>query len=257
MLHGWPQHAGCWRAVAPRLAERYRVICPDLRGFGASDAPGRGYDSLTFANDAVALLDALGIERVRLVGHDWGGFAGFLLGLRHPERLHAYLACNTPLPWIRLTPRVAAQAWRSWYAVVLASPGLGPAVVGRRPQLIARMLSRAEGISDADAEQYARVLAEPERTRATVLLYRAYLRTFLRVGRGGGDRRRLTVPARLVFGADDFFVSKELVTGDHSEHADDLEVELVAGCGHFTPEERPELVADRALALFEGVRAPG
>ena len=64
MLHGWPQHFWSWRHVVPRLADRHRLICPDLRGFGWTDAPGRGYDSETFASDAVALLDALGLDRV-------------------------------------------------------------------------------------------------------------------------------------------------------------------------------------------------
>jgi pimeloyl-ACP methyl ester carboxylesterase len=252
LLHGWPEHAGCWRYVAPRLAERYRVICPDLRGFGASDTPGSGYDSSTFAADTSSLLDALGIERVRLLGHDWGGFAGFLLALREPRRITAFVACNTPLPWVQMTPRVAAQLWRTWYAFMLASP-LGGAVLGRRPGLIARGMARgAEGISREEAELYARSLRDPARTRATQLLYRAYLRSLVQVTGGGGDARdrRLTVPTRLLMGADDAFVSKELVAGDHSEHADDLTVEVAERCGHFLPEDRPELVVERALALF-------
>jgi pimeloyl-ACP methyl ester carboxylesterase len=259
LLHGWPQHAGCWRKVAPRLAERHRVICPDLRGFGASDTPGRGYDSSTFAKDTVALLDALGLERARLLGHDWGGFAGFLLALRQPRRIAAFVACNTPLPWVRLTPRVADQLWRTWYAFVLAGP-LGGAVLGRRRDLIARGVARgADGISEEEAEQYMRSLGQPARIRATQLLYRAYLRSLVRVGGGGRPRRdrRLTVPTHLLMGAGDAFVSKELVAGDHSEHADDLTIEVVEGCGHFTPEDRPELVVERAVELFEGVRQAG
>ena len=85
LLHGWPQHFWCWRAVAPALAERFHVICPDLRGFGWSDAPGGGHDPETFAADALALLDALGIERVRLVGHDWGGFTASCSACARPS----------------------------------------------------------------------------------------------------------------------------------------------------------------------------
>src|SRR5262245_41884152 len=59
MLHGWPQHWYCWRHLAPLLADRYHLLMPDLRGFGWSDTPGRGYDPATFAADAVALLDEL------------------------------------------------------------------------------------------------------------------------------------------------------------------------------------------------------
>src|ERR687892_1744337 len=73
MLHGWPQHWYAWRRVVPQVNDRFRLLMPDLRGFGWTEAPGHGYDPRTFASDAIALLDALGIERVKLVGHDWGG----------------------------------------------------------------------------------------------------------------------------------------------------------------------------------------
>jgi len=124
MLHGWPQHFWSWRRVIPRLADRHRLICPDLRGFGWTGTPGLGYDSETFASDAVALLDVLELARVKLIGHDWGGFAGFLLALHHPERVERYLALNCPVAWAPVRPRLALEAWRAWYTLVLAAPGL-------------------------------------------------------------------------------------------------------------------------------------
>jgi pimeloyl-ACP methyl ester carboxylesterase len=255
MLHGWPQHGGCWHAVAPVLAARYRVICPDLRGFGASDAPGRGYDPDTFAADALALLDALGIERVRLVGHDWGGYASFLVALRQPDRVSALLACSTPLPWVKLTPRLAMEAWRSWYAVVMAT--VGGQLLSRRPSAFADFIT-GPGISKEDAWNYTRQLARPPSARATELLYRSYLRTLADFALGRSEPHgRLTVPTRLLLGQRDPAVAEALVTGDHSSHADDLEVEILEGAHHFLPEERPGLVSERALTLFEGVRPAG
>jgi pimeloyl-ACP methyl ester carboxylesterase len=257
MLHGWPQHAGCWRAVAPALAERYRVICPDLRGFGASDAPGRGYEPPTFAADALALLDTLGLERVRIVGHDWGAYTGLLTALRAPERVSALLACSTALPWVPMNAKVVAEVWRSWYAVAMAVAGRP--LLTRRPEVLERGI-QGPGISEADARAYVALVARPASARATTLLYRAYLRTLRNVvlGRGGwGADGHLTVPTRLLFGTRDPALAPAIVAGDHSAHADDLTVELVEGAHHFIPEERPELVIERALALFEGVRAPG
>jgi pimeloyl-ACP methyl ester carboxylesterase len=65
-------------------------------GFGWSQAPGTGYEPHSFAADARALLDALGLDRVRLVGHDWGGFTAFLLGVAHPERFERIVVFNAP-----------------------------------------------------------------------------------------------------------------------------------------------------------------
>ena len=84
LLHGWPQHWYAWRRLIGPLSQRYRVIAPDLRGFGWTDAPSGGYEKRELAADVVALLDALGLDRVRLAGHDWGGFVGFLLCLEAP-----------------------------------------------------------------------------------------------------------------------------------------------------------------------------
>src|SRR4051794_2455046 len=78
LLHGWPQHWWCWRYVIGELATTHRVIAPDLRGFGWSDAPPGDYAKATFAADVLALMDAEGLDRVRVIGHDWGGYTAFL-----------------------------------------------------------------------------------------------------------------------------------------------------------------------------------
>jgi pimeloyl-ACP methyl ester carboxylesterase len=99
MLHGWPQHWYLWRDVIPLVAPHARVICPDLRGFGWSDVPSSDYDRETMARDVLALLDALELERVRLVGHDWGGWIGFLLCLNEPRRISRFVALSILPPW--------------------------------------------------------------------------------------------------------------------------------------------------------------
>ena len=112
------------------LAKHYRVIAPDLRGFGWSDAPPDGYDKENMGTDVLNLLDALGLERVRLVGHDWGGWIGFLICLRAPERFRRFVALNIPTPYSSFDPRVFASTWRFWYMAAIATPGLGAHLVG-------------------------------------------------------------------------------------------------------------------------------
>jgi pimeloyl-ACP methyl ester carboxylesterase len=250
LLHGWPQHFWCWRRVVPELAGDFRLICPDLRGFGWSDAPGRGYDNETFAADAVALLDALELERVGVIGHDWGGFTSFVLALHHPQRVRALLALGTPIPWPRLSPRLLASTWRTWYAWVLAA--IGREAVRRRPGAIPMMLRRGapgEAIDDRAAEVYAERLREPARADATQLLYRSYLRSLASLRESPYGDLRLTVPTRLIVGRRDQAVPEAVVTG-FEPHADDMKLEIVEDCGHFVPEERPDLVAQHAAGLF-------
>jgi pimeloyl-ACP methyl ester carboxylesterase len=252
LLHGWPQHAWCWRGVIAELASEHRVIAPDLRGFGWSDCPGHGYDPLTFARDAVALMDALEIDRACVAGHDWGGAAVFVMALEHPDRVEKVLAANTVPPWINRSPAVLKDAWRIWYAFALAT--VGERFTSSQPERLARAI-RADVVhrdrfTYEDALVYTRPLSRPGSAAATQKLYRSYVR--LVAGRGPGlglTSRRLTQPTRFLFGTNDRAIPQALLDG-LERHADDLTMEWVEDSGHFICDEKPELVADRARALF-------
>lgn len=252
LLHGWPQHWYEWRHLMPALADRHRVIAPDLRGFGWSDAPRSSYLKEDMASDVLAVLDALGIERVKLVGHDWGGWIGFILCLRAPERFDRFLALNIIHPWQSI-PGMLPHVRRFWYQWLVITPGVG--YLGHRTRWFTRQILRL-GVTDRSAWDeetlavFTRNLAEPARARACVKLYRAFnFRESLPVGLGRYDTQRLTVPTRILFGADDFAMSTHSLRG-HEPHADDLQIEIVPGCGHFIVDECPELVAERALAFL-------
>jgi pimeloyl-ACP methyl ester carboxylesterase len=254
MLHGWPQHWYEWRHQIPELSKHYRVICPDLRGFGWSDAPRTGYDKETLAEDVVRLLDELGLERVRLVGHDWGGWCGFLICLKHPERVERYLALNIPPPWGKLDLRTVRALWRFWYQYLIASPLLGYYIIRNLPGFVRFLLkgtaSGEKVWSDDELAIFTEPLREPERARATVQLYRTFLlREFPKIPRGAYDSLRLTTPTLLLFGEKDFAISTDFLRG-YEPFVDDFKLELVPDCGHFIAEQRPELVNQRALEFF-------
>jgi pimeloyl-ACP methyl ester carboxylesterase len=252
LLHGWPQHWWCWRHVIEGLRGHYRLLVPDLRGFGWSEAPGRDYSPAVFARDAVALLDALGLARAHVVGHDWGGFAGFLLGLQHPERVDRLLLCNTPGPWAPLTPGVVVGLRRAWYAALVATPTLGERVVAR-PGFIPwflRLGGPAGLFPDADAMLYADQFRDRARAAATSRLYRSYLRLAQAILlRRAFEGQRLEAPTRLLFGADDCYIPVAVLQ-EVEAHGDDLTLEVVRGCSHWMPEQQPALITDRARALF-------
>jgi pimeloyl-ACP methyl ester carboxylesterase len=252
LLHGWPQHWWCWRRVIEPLRGHYRLLVPDLRGFGWSEAPGGGYSAAVFAHDAVRLLDALALERAHVVGHDWGGFTGFLLGLQHPSRVGRLLLCNAPGPWARLNPRVAFGLRRAWYAALVATPVLGERVVAH-PRFVPwflRLGGQEALFPDEDAARYADQFRDPARAAAASRLYRYYLRAAQAILlRRAFEGQRLAAPTRLLFGAGDFYIPLAVLE-DIEAHGDDLALDVVRGCSHWIPEERPDLIADQARALF-------
>jgi pimeloyl-ACP methyl ester carboxylesterase len=256
-LHGWPQHWYEWRDLLPRLAAAgHRAIAMDLRGFGWSDAPRDGYEKENLATDVLAVLDELGLERVKLVGHDWGGWIGFLLCLRAPQRFERYLALNILTPWVDRRA-MAGELWRFWYQLVIAAPGLGYQL-HRSGKFVPKVLVGGSTVRTnwdaATLRSFGDNLAEPDRARACVQMYRVFqLRESPAILRGRYAHDRLTVPTRLLFGTDDTALRPNLLAG-YQRHADDMRVELVPGCGHFIVDEKPDLVAARALEFFSGSR---
>jgi pimeloyl-ACP methyl ester carboxylesterase len=252
LLHGWPQHWYEWRHVIPRLAERWRVICPDLRGFGWSDAPESGYEKEDLAADTLRLMDALSLDRVRLIAHDWGGFVGFLLCLHVPERIQGFLVMNTGHPWTEVGGREFLRIYRLWYQFVLSTPGLGPAAARPLVKTMYRVAVDRERVTRQEWDQFVDQLREPARKRATTQLYRSFLlRELPAIGRGRYRDRRLTVPTLFLLGDGDPVIQPEMIESA-LPHADDMTLETVSGMGHFIADEMPDLVAERALDFLAG-----
>jgi pimeloyl-ACP methyl ester carboxylesterase len=245
LLHGWPQHWYLWRDVIPSVAPHARVICPDLRGFGWTDVPKRGYEKGQLKRDVLALLDALGLERVTLAGHDWGGYVGFLLALEHPERIERLVALNVLPPWRSRTLRPALDAWRFLYMPVLATRGLGGGALGRR---FAASGLRDAGLGPAEVDAFVARL-HGERGRASERLYRSFLRELPTLVRGRYSASELSVPTRLIFGCRDPVLTTRAVE-DCAAQSDRIELQLVPDAGHFVVDEKPELVADALLTAL-------
>jgi pimeloyl-ACP methyl ester carboxylesterase len=254
-LHGWPQHWYEWRHLMPALADRHRVLALDLRGFGWSDAPRDGYEKENMATDVLAVLDALGLDRVKLVGHDWGAWIGFLLCLRAPQRFERFQALNILPPWTTARS-MAPHLWRFWYQWLILAPAIGYRL-HRSGAFVPKVLVGASTSREPwDAETlriFSDRFTEPARARAAVQMYRVFnLRETLPIIRGRYAAQRLTVPTRMLFGTDDQALRPEVLAG-YEHHAEDMEVEFVSGCGHFPADEMPDLVASRARELFAPV----
>jgi pimeloyl-ACP methyl ester carboxylesterase len=255
LLHGFPQHWWEWRKVIPGLAQHYRLVCPDLRGAGWTDAPRNGYTPEQLVADVVALLDALELDRVRIIGHDWGALVGFLFCLYHSDRVAQYISLAIPHPYIRPNPRLLPVTPRLWFQFAIATPVLGPLLLRTGNQPLARYLpnhftSDRSAWSADDIELFMAPFRDPARARAASALYRDFIvPLFPRVLAGRYRSMRLSTPTRILYGSQDWAMRPELL-GGYDDHADDLALERVEGASHFIADEKPDVVIERALAFF-------
>jgi pimeloyl-ACP methyl ester carboxylesterase len=251
LVHGWPECWWAWRHLIGPLSERFHVIAPDLRGLGWTAAPSGGYEKWNLARDVVALMDELGIERARWVGHDWGGFAGWHAMTEHGERFERFMPVSIPHPWLPDGPPEPARLARAWYQAVLAAPVLGPLAIGPIgfPRQVLLKSRKAGSWSDHELDLYEELLRRPGYKGASVQYYRTFLlRELVPLARGQFKDRRLTVRTRLVAGRADALLRG--MGDEYEEHADDMEIAYVDGAAHWLPEEAPGAVLDHALEFL-------
>lgn len=255
LLHGFPQHWWGWHKILPALAQRYRVICPDLRGAGWTDAPRAGYTSRQLTADVVALLNALELDRVRIMAHDWGALVGFLLCLYHPQRVERYISLAIPHPFVRFSPRLMTSLPRLWFQWAIATPVVGPFLLSKGRQSLARYLldhytSDASVFTQRDRELFMAPFRDPHRARAGSALYRNFIQPiFLRVISGRYRNKRLITPTLILYGREDPNMNAAILNG-YQGHANDLTLEEVDGASHFIADEKPQAVIERAVEFF-------
>ncbi|MFB4305025.1 alpha/beta fold hydrolase [Actinomadura sp. GTD37] len=253
LLHGFPQTHLMWRHVAVDLAADHTVICPDLRGYGASDKPDGDYSKRTMAADIVALARALGHERFALAGHDRGALVAFRAGLDHPDTI-THLACLDVLPTLDMWDVMhGATAAVGFHLYLMAQPP------GLPEQLIA-------GASDAFFGHFLDLWANdpsaiPPGVRAAYLSacrdaipsivadYRASAGVDVEhdtADRGAGNRLRMPVAVlQQDWGAALGYDAVALWRA----WASDLDHGTVT-CGHFMAEEAPAEIAKSLRALL-------
>jgi len=157
LLHGFPETQLMWRDIAPRLAQRFTVVCADLRGYGDSSTPPSSadhapYSKRAMARDMISVMAQLGLEHFSIAGHDRGGRVAYRAALDHPDRVDA-LAVMDVLPvdavWDRADARLALGFW-PWSLLAQPEP-LPERLIGAAPDaVIGNALSPQWG-SPADA----------------------------------------------------------------------------------------------------------
>jgi pimeloyl-ACP methyl ester carboxylesterase len=252
LLAGFPQSSYAWRRVLPRLAVRHMVIAIDLPGQGDSDKPIDGYDTKTTADRLRRLIrDKLGIGRFFLAGHDIGSWVTYPFAATYGDELTGCVLLDGNIPGVTLpkTITVGPENWRSWHFLFHPVPDLPEILIKDRERaylewfLYKKTANPAATFTDADLSEYERCFRQAGNLRGSLAYYRAVYDDIVDNAR----LPRVTVPM-LALGAESgsapglFEALRSL--GDHVEGG------VIAECGHFIPEERPEQLAERMLAFF-------
>lgn len=252
LLHGWPQTGHEWRKVAPLLADRCRMVIPDLPGLGESSRPA-AYDKKTIASDLREMCEQLGLERFHLVGHDWGGPTAFALACAIPERIRTLAILDVTIPGIG--PDIS-QGGRRWHHAFHMTPDLPEALTrGREREYLGwfyREFSwQRDAITPADVEEYVRCYSQPGAMTAGFAYYRALPQDREDNRRLLDSGLRLTMPVLALGGA------RTEARGRAEEPLESLRIiasrvtgGAIAECGHFIPEEQPQVLAERLLQHF-------
>jgi pimeloyl-ACP methyl ester carboxylesterase len=238
LLHGFPHTWRLWSDIMGPLAERHRVIAPDLRGLGASARAAEGYDADNLATDAEALLDALGETSAAVVGIDAGTQPAFLLAMRRPDLVRRLVVMESLLGRLPGAEGFLADGAPWWFGFHSIPDFAENVLTGHEAQYIDWFLDSGtlgQGLRPDIRDAFVGAYTGSEALRCAFSYYRA-LPTSARQVQDAADSRRLTVPT--------------MATGAHPVAsaleqqlrplADDLVGHVIEDCGHIIPLHRPE-----------------
>jgi pimeloyl-ACP methyl ester carboxylesterase len=253
LLHGFPETSHAWRKQIPALATRFRVVAPDLRGYGGSEKPKgiAAYRTSVVAKDIVGLIHAFDAERAHVVGHDWGGAVAWAVAIEQPEAVDRLVALNCPHPAVMAKALRLnwSQFRKSWYIFAFQVPWL-PEWALRRDgaralkQTLRGFTKRPETFTEMDLDEYARAFSAPDAATAAINYYRAAVRSPVPTG-----MKKVRASTLIIWGEDDVALGIELTRGMEGLLEREPRVEYIPDTGHFVMEERPEEV-NRLLLEF-------
>jgi len=257
LLHGYPQTHVMWHAVAPRLAERFTVVCPDLRGYGASAKPPSDPEHLTYskratAQDMVEVMAALGFARFGLVGHDRGARVAHRLALDHPARVKRLAVLDIIPTYDVFTDVDQAVATGTYHWFFLIQPAPYPeTMIGHDPSFFLRWhlrnwsAGRDDFFDPRALAAYEEAFADPATIHATCEDYRAGASIDLLHDAVDRDRT-LDCPVLVVWGEKG---KPQDLGAIWRERAHDVRA-VPLPCGHFLAEELPDEMAQALLAFL-------
>jgi pimeloyl-ACP methyl ester carboxylesterase len=267
LLHGFPEFWLAWRHQLVELAEQgFRAVAVDLRGYGDSDKPPRGYDLWTLAGDVAGLVPALGESRAAVVGHGWGGVVGWTVAAMHPRRVSALVTIGAPHP-LAIRRGVVRDVWGQGRALSTVARVQLPRLPERDLRVeegvrIERLMRAWSGAAWSATDDFAEAVAHyrsairvPGVAHCAMEYYRWAVRSQIRAeGRrfAAAVARPAEIPVLGLHGADDPFLLPRTAAASTRWAGDRHTLEVWPEVGHFPHEECPDAVTTRVVAFLAG-----
>ncbi|GAA1907828.1 epoxide hydrolase EphA [Streptomyces sodiiphilus] len=254
LVHGYPDTHACWRyQVAALNAAGYRTIAPDLRGFGASDKPsGTGeYELSRHAADLLGVLDHMGVERVHLVGHDWGSVLVQLVAATAPHRVASVTCMSVGRPGSAMA--AGLEQWqKSWYMLLFQFEGVAERWLAQDDFRHARQLLAGH----PDREEVIERLRDPEELSSTLAIYRTGARPEQLTAPQAADGPSLPSPVMGIWSSGDPFLTEHSMTALGRHVNGQWRYERLEGPGHWMQLEAPDRVNELLLDFLAGAGGP-
>ncbi|HEX2764034.1 MAG TPA: alpha/beta hydrolase [Allosphingosinicella sp.] len=264
-LHGFPESHRTWRNQMAGLADRYRVIAPDQRGFAASDRPEgvENYETDKIVADLAALADALGIHGFTLAGHDWGGAVAWTAALYHPARVKRLIIVNAPHPLVFQKSLIEDPAQReaSQYINFFRSPAAEAAITAMGLEgFLDRLLAGHADPTKLTAEERRHYLDDWKQPGALTTMLNWYRASKIVVPAPGEDAKaplwtrapfpKLKMPTLVVWGLKDPALLPIQLEGLH-DLVEDLRIVTSPSAGHFITWAEPGTVTGAIRDFLE------
>lgn len=262
LLHGYPQTHVIWHRIAPALAERFTVVCADLRGYGDSGKPGSDpkhapYAKRAMAQDMVEVMTALDFDRFMVAGHDRGGRVVHRLCLDHPQRVAraAVLDIVPTRTLFHATNQALATGYYHWFFLIQPEP-LPERMIGADPMFyLRRKLAQWSAAKDLGwltpeaLAEYERCFADPATIHASCEDYRAAATIDLEHDEADLERR-VGCPLLVLWGEQGLMHRHFDVLATWREKCAGPVEGRALPCGHFLPEEQPDATGAELMRFF-------
>jgi pimeloyl-ACP methyl ester carboxylesterase len=233
LLHGFPDDRHVWRYQLGALADAgFRAIAPDLRGFGDAPRPidPKEYGIPIVVRDVVGILDALGVQRVQLVAHDWGAAVGWRLAAEYPDRIERYAALSVGAPGGATT---IEQREKSWYILFFRQTGVAEEELSRDGWKLFREWAR----NTVDTEQYVKNLSRAGALTAALNWYRAS--GALAAGGGGAGLPQVTCSVLGIWSDKDAYLTEMRMQASGERIKGPFRYQKITGASHWLMLDKP------------------